>query len=829
MPSLTHAEAIRRGSLITVAAYDVELDLTCGDATFRSTTTITFGCAEPGVETFLECKPARLRSATLNGAAIDPHSYGGGRLPLRRLAAQNILTVEADMAYTNTGTGLHRFVDPADGNTYLYAQSFLDDAPQWFACFDQPDLKAPVTLRVKADPAWIVAANGAETQLADGHWRFATTRPLATYFVTLIAGPYHVVRDEHDGVPLGIYARAALKPQLEAQAPDIFEVTRQSLDYYHGLFGVRYPFGKYDQAFVPEFTMGAMENPGCVTFRDDLIFTSAATEDEYADRAAIVAHEMAHMWFGDLVTMRWWDDLWLNESFADYLGNRTTAEATRYRDAWTSFALGRKAWGYAADQRPSTHPVAGTVHDTDQALVNFDGISYAKGASVLKQLATVIGDEAFIAGLRQHFDRHAYANATLADLLDVLSEASGRDLSEWAELWLRTSGVNTLRTRRDGATVQIDQTAAPEYRPHRIEVAAYTVAEDGAAAQVSSVSVEIGGATASVPGLITGDLVLANDRDLTYAKVRLDPVSRANLGRVLPAIDDSLTRALLWGAAWDATRDAEMPAGDFLDLCAAGLRSERHVGIFAEVLGYARDFAASRYLPPWQRADGLARLADSCRHAMEQATPGSSLQLAAARGLISCGSAGDAGWMSSWLEDAASAPDALRVDADLRWMLVTQLAAFGVAGEADIDSEYARDHTAAGAERAARARAARPDPDAKSWAWRALIHDASLSNRILFAIARGFWRPGQEQVTASYVDRFVADMPTLAGWRDPQVAEVIGQRVFPSFAIDATTLATMRVMSDDDSLPTGFRRSLIDETDELARSLAARAVATRSV
>jgi aminopeptidase N len=826
MPSLTHAEAIRRASSVTVESYDIELDLTCGDRTFRSVTSIRFSCAEPGIDTFLEVKPATLRAATLNGVPLDLHSYGAGRLPLRRLAAQNVLVVDADMAYTNSGTGLHRFVDPADGSTYLYAQSFLDDAPRWFACFDQPDLKAPVTLRVRADPSWVVAANGAETRLAGGHWRFATTKPLATYFVTLIAGPYHVVRSEHDGVPLAIYARAALRPHLEAQAPEMFDITRACLDHYHHLFGVRFPFGKYDQAFVPEFTMGAMENPGCVTFRDDLIFTSAATEDEYENRAGIIAHEMAHMWFGDLVTMRWWDDLWLNESFADYLGTRTTADATHYREAWTSFALGRKAWGYAADQRPSTHPVAGTVHDTDQALVNFDGISYAKGASVLKQLAAVIGDDAFLAGLRTHFARHAYANATLADLLDALGESSGRDLSEWAELWLRTSGVNTLRARRDGSRLVIDQTAAPYHRPHRIEVASYTVADDGVVDRASGVNLEVAGATTGVPGLVPGDLVLVNDRDLSYAKVRLDPAGRDSLRRVLPALDDSLTRALLWGTAWDATRDAEMDAREFLDLCAIGLPRERHVGLFAEVLEYARDFAADRYLPPWRRDQGLRLLASACHQAMAAAPPGSSLQLAAARGRISCAGPDDVPWLSGWLADPAAAPEALRIDADLRWLLLTQLAVLGVAGADDIDAEYARDHTASGAERAARARAARPDPDAKAWAWHALIHDQSLSNRILFSIASGFWRPGQEQVTASYVDRFVADMPAMARWRDAQVAETIGQRVFPAFAIDATTLATMRRMNEDESLAVGFRRSLIDQTDELARSLAARALAT---
>jgi aminopeptidase N len=470
--------------------------------------------------------------------------------------------------------------------------------------------------------------------------------------------------------------------------------------------------------------------------------------------------------------------------------------------------------------------VAGTVHDTDQALVNFDGISYAKGASVLKQLAAVIGDDAFLAGLRTHFARHAYGNATLADLLDALSEASGRDLSEWAELWLRTSGVNTLRAHRVGESLRIEQTAAPVYRPHHVEVAAYRVVDDGELVEVDRVAVAVAGPVTDVAQLAPADLVLINDRDLGYAKVRLAPVGPEPLMTALQASSDSLTRALLWGTAWDATRDAEMHARDFIDLCAVGLLREPHVGMFAEVLAYARDFAASRYLAPDQRAHGLRRLRLVCTQAMNDARPGSSLQLAAARGRVSCAALEDADWMTAWLRDQSSAPEALRVDADLRWTLLTQLASFGLASPADIDAEYERDHTASGAERSARARAARPDPAAKAWAWDALVHDTSLSNRILFALAGGFWRPGQEQVTASYVERFVTDMPAMATRRDPQVAEAIGRRVFPEYAIDAWTLATMRAMSDDDSLAVGFRRSLIDQTDELARSLAARTLAT---
>ncbi len=493
MDSLTHDEAIARAAAIRVDAYDIDLDLTVGDRIFRSTTTINFTCREPDASTFLDIKPQSLSGISLDGDQLPVAALADGRYPLAGLSqGTHEIVVVAEMAYTNTGEGLHRMVDPADGNVYLYATTFLDAAPQVFACFDQPDLKAAVTMRVTADPAWTVAANGAGAQVSPGRWEFTTTPPLATYFVTVVAGPYHVVRSEHDGIPLGILARASIASHVDQQADEIFQLTAACLDRFHELFGVRYPFGKYDHAFVPEFNAGAMENPGCVTYRDDFIFTSAVTDNEREERANVIAHEMAHMWFGDLVTMRWWDDLWLNESFAEYLGMRVTFEATRYTDVWTSFALSRKAWGYAADQRPSTHPVASDVTDAEEALLNFDGISYAKGASTLRQLVAWLGDEAFLGGLRAHFAKHAYGNATLADLLEALSDASGRDLSEWARVWLRTPQVSTLRPEvtldADGryATVDVIQTSpslapgeAPVLRPHRINVATGVLGDDG--------------------------------------------------------------------------------------------------------------------------------------------------------------------------------------------------------------------------------------------------------------------------------------------------------------------------------------------------------------
>ncbi|HEX6872699.1 MAG TPA: aminopeptidase N, partial [Micromonosporaceae bacterium] len=571
MPSLTRNEADIRADLLRVRAYRVDLDLTAAATSdrFESSTTIEFSCSQPGARTFVELKCVQLHEATLNGVRLEPDGLDDNRLPLTDLAAENELVVRATMEYSITGEGLHRFVDPEDGSVYLYAQTFLDDAQRIFACFDQPDLKAPFTLSVSAPAGWEVAGNGAGTPVAPGRWEFATTAPLATYFVTVLAGPYHVRRDEHDGIPLALYCPRGLAAHLDKDVEELFGLTRACLDRYHELFGFRYPFGKYDQAFVPEFNAGAMENPGLVTFRDEFIFRSAVAEGDRERRAMVIAHEMAHMWFGDLVTMRWWDDLWLNESFAEYMGHRIVVEATRFTGAWTSFALARKAWGYAADQRPSTHPVAPeSVPDTAQALLNFDGISYAKGAAVLRQLAVWIGDEAFIAGLRSHFQRHAFGNATLQDLLSSLAEASGRDLRGWSEVWLRRPQVNTLRPEAsvgpDGRYTSFDvvQTAPPAYptlRPHRIGIGIY---RGGKVAERVEVDLDptVDQRRTPVPALIgihPGDLLLLNDGDYTYAKVRLDEVSRSRLAMVLPGLTDPLTRALVWAAALDAVRDGE--------------------------------------------------------------------------------------------------------------------------------------------------------------------------------------------------------------------------------------------------------------------------------
>ncbi|MGC4808586.1 aminopeptidase N [Micromonospora sp. DT233] len=830
MTSLSRVEATARGALITVESYQVDLDLTGGAERFRSHTTIRFR-AIPGAETFVEVAPAGALAARLNGRDLDPDSLAGNRLPLTDLAEANTLVVEAEMAYSNTAEGLHRFVDPADGETYLYAVTFLDNAQRIFAAFDQPDLKAPVTLAVTAPAEWTVAANGAlAANPRPGRWEFAPTAPLATYFVTLVAGPWHVRRAEHDGIPLGLWCRRSLAAHLDADAEEIFTVTGQCLDRFHELFDERYPFGKYDQAFVPEFNGGAMENPGLVTFRDDFVFRSAVTDPEREQRATVIAHEMAHMWFGDLVTMRWWDDLWLNESFAEYLGTRVTAEATRFDQAWTTFALRRKGWGYAADQRPSTHPVAPhEVADSALALLNFDGISYAKGASVLRQLVAWVGDEAFLAGLNAHFAAHRFGNATLADLLGALATASGRDLTDWARRWLRQPQVNTLRAEvrvdvdgryAEAAIVQTAPAAHPVLRPHRIGVARY--AADGTVVHDEvDLDPDADGGRTPLAGLVgqpAAQLLLPNAGDLTFAKIRLDPASADAVALVLPGLADPLARALLWSEALDAATDGERPVAELVGLVEAALPAETEVLIVADVLRAVRPLV-DRYLDAPARDAALLRLAGAARRLLAAAPPGGSRQLAAARALI--GASTDAELLAGWLA-GRGVPDGLAVDTELRWSLLARLVVLGAAGEAEIAAQAAADPGGAGVERAARCRAALPDPAAKAAAWEIVVCDTELSGRLVEETAQGFWQPEQAELTASYVPRYFAEMPAAARLRTPWVAEHVARAAFPRYAVAQPTRELAAALLARDDLTPGLRRVVVDLDDDLRRALIAR-------
>ncbi|WP_229076493.1 aminopeptidase N [Actinoplanes sp. DH11] len=830
MPTLTRAEAAERASVVDVETYSVDLDVTEGGDTFRSRAVVRFR-ARAGAATFLEFEPAEITSLTLNGVAVDPGTVRDGRLWLTGLAEENELVADAAMRYSIDGEGLHRYTDPADGNVYLYQHLFINNGGRVLPCFDQPDLKASWQVSVTAPADWTVATNGTLVSRDGGRWEFAPTRRISTYLASMIAGRYHVRTDEHDGIPLALYARAALAEHLDAEAADIFEVTKRCLDRFHEMFDIRYPFGHYQQAFAPEFNFGAMEYPGLVVFRDEMIPRSVVTESEREHRANVIAHEMAHQWFGDLVTMAWWDDLWLNESFAEYLGTRVAAEATRYRGTWTTFAIHRKAWGLRADQRPSTHPVApAEVTDTDAALLNFDGISYAKGAAVLKQLVAWLGDEAFLSGLNAHFEAHAYGNATLADLLGALSKASGRDLSGWAEVWLRRAQVNTLRAevRRDGANyaeVAVVQTAPdgfPTLRPHRIGIGLFDRAADGTVVRRRHIEAELDASGRTVIAELTGapaaDLLLLNDGDLTYAKIRLDAGSAAAVPALLPLLDDSLARAVIWAATLDAVVDGERPVAELVTLVLAALPTETEVVIVEDVLRAARGLV-DRYATPQTRPAALELLAQAADRLLAASPPGSSGQLAAVRGLI--GSTVDVARLRGWLA-GENVPAGLTVDADLRWLVQYRLAVLGASSTGTIDAELEADNSASGQQWAARCRAALPDPAAKEAAWTAVVADGSLSNRLAELTAAGFWQPEQLDLLTGYAERYFADMPEMMRVRSGMSAEKAAMAAYPDVAVSARTRQLAAALLARTGLNPILRRVVQDADDDMRRALAAR-------
>ncbi|MFJ2950334.1 aminopeptidase N [Streptomyces sp. NPDC087226] len=853
MSVLTRDEAQNRARLLDVHRYTIELDLTTGDETFDSRTLITFS-ARTDADTFVELKPAELRSVTLDGQPLDTDTLDGNRLPLKNLTAgAHELRVDASMRYSRTGEGMHRFTDPTDGETYVYTQLFLDDVQRVFAAFDQPDLKAVFELTVTAPRHWTVLANGITEHTGDGVWRAAATPLISTYLVAVAAGPWHSVRTEHRGLPFGIHCRRSLAPHLDTDADELLDITRACFDRYHEKFEEPYPFDSYDQAFVPEFNAGAMENPGLVTFRDEFVYRSAVTDTERQTRAMVIAHEMAHMWFGDLVTLRWWDDIWLNESFAEYMGYQTLTEATRFTDTWTDFGVTRKPWGYDADQRPSTHPVAPKdVEDTASALLNFDGISYAKGASALRQLVVWLGEKDFLAGINTHFQRHRFGNAGLADFIDSLASATERDVHAWADAWLRTTGVDTLVPEpRHGDNVywHLDIThhgdpgiwSAPDpdkslpgmthagtmvsagsKRPHRVAIGVYDHDLHDAARLILRDRIEADlPADRNVsfsPGGTRPALVVLNDGDLTYAKIRFDADSLDTLRTRLSGLPDALTRAVVWNALRDAVRDGDLPAGDFLDIARTHLPHERDLALVQGVLAFASVHIAGRYLTPEQRPAALATLTALCRDLIRRTEDGDNpgLRLIAVRQFIEVAAHPDT--IAAWLADG-TVPGGPELDPELRWRVLARLAVLGATDETVIAAELERDPSATGQEGAARCRAALPDEDAKARAWEAMFGSDDLSNYLFTATAQGFWQPEQADLVRPYVSRYYKAAVAVAARRGPAIAEAAGRWAFPAHAVDAETLKLgEKCLRKADPIP-ALRRKLADQLDDLRRAL----------
>ncbi|MFF9151307.1 aminopeptidase N [Streptomyces sp. NPDC014846] len=824
MSVLTRDEAQLRAQFLDVHRYTVELDLTTGEDTFGSRTVIRFTTRSDG-DTFVELKPAELRDVTLDGQPLDPDSLRDGRLPLTGLTAgEHELRVDAVMRYSRTGEGMHRFTDPSDGETYVYTQMFMDDVQRVFAAFDQPDLKAVFEVAVKAPEGWTVLANGVTEQRADGVWQAAPTPTISTYLVAVAAGPWHSVRSEHRGLPFGIHCRRSLAPHLDADADEILDVTRACFDRYHEKFEEPYPFDSYDQAFVPEFNAGAMENPGLVTFRDDFVYRSAVTDTERQTRAMVIAHEMAHMWFGDLVTLKWWDDIWLNESFAEYMGYQTTAEATRFAGPWTEFGVTRKPWGYDADQRPTTHPVApDAVDDTASALLNFDGISYAKGASALRQLAAWLGEKDFLAGINTHFARHKFGNATLADFIDSLASATDRDVHAWADSWLRTTGVDTLTpviAAADGTcTLAVDRAGS---RPHRLTAGLYDhdLADEGRLVLRERLDLDVPQAAPEPIGKRPA-LLLLNDGDLTYAKVRFDDRSFDALRTGLSGLPDPLTRAIVWNALRDAVRDGELPPAAYLETARAHLPHETDLALLQGVLVFASGQIADQYLAPEDRPAALATLTSLCRDLLRRTEDGDNpgLRLIAVRHLIDVAAHPET--IAAWLADG-TVPGGPELDPELRWRVLARLAVLGATDEAAITAELDRDPSATGQEGAARCRAALPDPQAKRAAWEAMFTGDALSNYLFTATAQGFWKPEQAELVREYVPRFYEDVVPVAARRGPAIAVAAGRFAFPAHAVDADHVRLGAACLRDADLTPALRRTLADRLDDLSRALRVR-------
>ncbi|OON74654.1 aminopeptidase N [Streptomyces tsukubensis] len=828
MSVLTRDEAQTRSQLLDVHHYRVDLDLTRGDDTFGSRTAIRF-TARAHQDTFVELKPDTLRTITLDGAPLDPAALDGNRYPLTRLTqGDHELHVDADMRYSRTGEGMHRFTDPTDGETYVYTQLFMEDVQRVFAAFDQPDLKSVFALHITAPEDWTVLSNSVTTHEGQGHWSAAPTPLISTYLVAVAAGPWHSVRTEHAGIPFGIHCRRSLAPHLDTDADEILSLTRACFDRYHEKFEEPYPFDSYDQAFVPEFNAGAMENPGLVTFRDEFIYRSAVTDTERQTRAMVISHEMAHMWFGDLVTLRWWDDIWLNESFAEYMGYQTLTEATRFTDTWTEFGIARKAQGYDADQRPSTHPVApdpDAVPDTASALLNFDGISYAKGASALRQLVAWLGEKDFLAGINIHIARHKYANATLADFIDNLAAATTRDVHAWADAWLRTTGVDTLTPTADtddnGWTLTVTHQGT---RPHHITAGLYDPdpADPDRLVPRAPLALDIPRhpAPSHHPGRRPA-LILLNDGDLTYAKIRFDPTSTRTLTGHLRGLPEPLSRAVVWNALRDAVRDGQLPVAQYLDTARTHLPYENDLAVVQGVLAFAGTHAIDRYTTAENRPAALTTLTDLCGDLIRRTENGDNpgLRLTAVRHYI------DRTTRPHTLHDwytSGNVPGGPELDPELRWRVLARLAVLGATDHTAIDAELARDPSAGGQEDAARCRAALPDPEAKRAAWNAMYTTDDLSNYLFTATARGFWQPEQTELLTDWIPLYYPAAVAVSARRGPAIAEAAGRHGFPTHTADPEILRLgEQCLTDDDPIP-ALRRRLTDQLDDLRRALAVR-------
>ena len=845
--NLTRAEAIERTATLSVSSYDVTLDLTTSESTFASTTTVRFSAKE-GSSSFIDAVTKTVHQVTLNGVDLDPAEVSDGvRIQLPNLAAENELTVRADALFMNTGEGLHRFVDPVDGEVYLYSQFEVPDSRRMFAVFEQPDQKAEFTFHITAPSHWDVISNSpTPVPEAAGEgtsvWHFEPTLKMSSYITALIAGPYECVRGELTSsngriVPLGVFARKSLMEFLDAE--NVFELTRQGFEFFEKQFGVPYPFPKYDQLFVPEFNAGAMENAGAVTFLESYVFRSKVTDAMVERRAITILHELAHMWFGDLVTMRWWNDLWLNESFAEFMSTLAAAENTQYVDAWTTFSSLEKSWAYRQDQLSSTHPIKAEINDLEDVMVNFDGITYAKGASVLRQLVAWVGQEEFMSGVRAYFAKHAWSNTELPDLMVELEAASGRDLSSWTEKWLETAGVNTFKpvidVDDDGVitSFSIAQSAVaqhPTLRPHRAAIGFYDLAasgdDSGKLVRSHRVELDIDGPTTDVPELVgmkRSALILLNDDDLAYAKIRLDEVSLATAKAHLQDFKESLPRTLVSASAWDAARDGETPARDYVDFVLATIGSESDSTVIMVLLRQLATALHYYVAPAHQKATAIAA-ADSLWELAQKAEAGSDAQLQFVKAFA--GHAQSAAQLDvvQALLDGEQQLDELALDTDMRWEFLISLAAGGRADASVIEAALALDNTQNGQLAAATAHAAIPTAEGKAAMWESVVVRGEGANALQRAAIDGFTKVWDTTLLEPYVAKYFGAIRELWDATSYETASSMITGLYPSQLVSQATLnatdAFLDALSPD--VP-ALRRLLMESRDTVVRALQAQA------
>ncbi|XVX19010.1 aminopeptidase N [Actinomycetota bacterium] len=838
--NLTREEAAERSALLSVDSYDIDLDLTTSERTFRTQATVRFSCGTPGSSSFIDFVGDSVQAISLNGRELDPSThFVDSRISLPDLAESNELVIDATGTYMNTGEGLHRFVDPVDGEVYLYTQFEVPDSRRMYPVFEQPDLKATFAFTVTAPDHWQLISNSPTPEPSPAGegtstWAFAPTQRISSYITALIAGPYDVVRDEvatrQGTVPLGVFCRKSLTQYLDAD--NIIDCTKRGFAFFEEEFDQPYPFEKYDQVFTPEYNMGAMENAGAVTITEVYVFRAKVPEALVERRALTILHELAHMWFGDLVTMKWWNDLWLNESFAEWASTTCQAEATQWTSAWTTFGTAEKSWAYRQDQLSSTHPIVAPIRDLHDVEVNFDGITYAKGASVLKQLVAFVGREPFREGLRAYFRAHAWGNTTLDDLLSELERTSGRDLRAWSAKWLETAGVNTLRPvietddRGRITSAVIEQTHAegyPTLRPHRLAVGLYAV--DGTTLKrTDRIELDVDGERTEIPELIgreRPDLLLVNDDDLAYAKIRLDDVSLATALAHPRGFTDSLPRSLVLGAAWDMTRDAEMPARDFVRLVLDSLPGETDSTLLRTLLAQLQS-ATLMYSAPARRAEARTGTLTALRELAASAAPGSDAQLQLVGAYAALLAPGDDTAYVQGLLDGSESLEGLAIDTEMRWTLLTALAAAGAAGEDAIEAERQSDNTATGRERAARARASMPTAEAKEAAWQGAVVETDKPNSVIDALGLGFGRPGDPALLTPYIQRYHDALLEVAGSRTHAIVESIVEGFYPMALASAELRDASQAWLDaNEDAPAALRRLVAENRDAVTRALTA--------